>query len=219
MKKLIIAITSAFMLLGTSAMSMELRPAVGISGNMGVYAATGTEKNFNETGTLKTTTSEHGAMAKEFGSVFIEVGLSDVISLGLDYVPQTLETDQNISNDGANQNAVKAEFEDLTTVYAKLDLPLGGTYLKVGYSMVEVVSIEDMNSGNTYGNDNSNGVTVGLGYNHEVADGFSIRAELTGTDFSDVKADNGAAASGNRNEIVIKDMIGARGTISLVKSF
>ncbi len=85
--------------------------------------------------------------------------------------------------------------------------------------MVEVVSIEDMNSGSTYGNDNSNGVTVGLGYNHEVADGFSIRAELTGTDFSDVKADNGAAASGNRNEIVIKDMIGARGTISLVKSF
>mgnify|MGYP005994330161 CR=1 FL=1 len=33
MKKLIIAITSAFMLFATSAMSMDLRPAVGISGN------------------------------------------------------------------------------------------------------------------------------------------------------------------------------------------
>ena len=74
MKKLIIAITSAFMLFATSAISMELRPAVGISGNMGVYAATGTEKNFNETGTLNTTTDEHGAFATEFGSVFVEVG-------------------------------------------------------------------------------------------------------------------------------------------------
>ena len=43
MKKLIIAISSA-MLLATSAFSMDLRPSVGISGSMGVYAATGTEK-------------------------------------------------------------------------------------------------------------------------------------------------------------------------------
>ena len=226
MKKLIIAITSAFMLFATSAMSMDLRPAVGISGNMGVYAATGTEKNFNESGTLKTTTDEHGAFATEFGSVFVEVGLSDAISLGVDYVPMTLETPKNVSNENGgstpgedNSNTVEAHFEDLTTIYAKLNIPLGGTYLKFGYSMVDVVSIENMNSGNTYGNDTSDGLTVGLGYDHEVSNGFSIRAEITGTDFSDVKANNGVATTGNRNEIVIKDMIGARGTISLVKAF
>ena len=226
MKKLIIAITSAFILTATSAMSMDLRPAVGISGNMGVYAATGTEKNFNETGSLNTTTEEHGAFATEFGSVFVEVGLSDAVSLGLDYVPMTLETPKNISNENGgetagddNSNSVEAHFEDLTTIYAKLNIPLGGTYLKLGYSMVDVLSVENMNSGNTYGNDSSDGLTVGIGYDHEVSNGFSIRAEITGTDFSNVKADNGKAASGNRNEIVIKDMIGARGTISLVKAF
>ena len=226
MKKLIIAITSAFMLFATSAISMELRPAVGISGNMGVYAATGTEENFNETGTLNTTTDEHGAFATEFGSVFVEVGLSDAVSLGVDYVPQALETPKNVSNENGgetagddNSNTVEAHFEDLTTIYAKLNIPLGGTYLKVGYSMVDVISIENMNSGSTYGNDTSDGLTVGIGYDHEVSNGFSIRAEITGTDFSDVKADNGVATSGNRNEIVIKDMIGARGTISLVKAF
>ena len=226
MKKLIIAITSAFVLFATNAMSMDLRPAVGISGNMGVYAATGTEKNFNETGSLNTTTEEHGAFATEFGSVFVEVGLSDAVSLGLDYVPMTLETPKNISNENGgetagddNSNSVEAHFEDLTTIYAKLNIPLGGTYLKLGYSMVDVLSVENMNSGNTYGNDSSDGLTVGIGYDHEVSNGFSIRAEITGTDFSNVKADNGKAASGNRNEIVIKDMIGARGTISLVKAF
>lgn len=220
MKKLIIAITSVFMLMASNAMSMELRPAIGVSGNMGVFAATGTEKNFSETGTIKTTIDEHGAFATEFGSVFLELGLNDVISLGVDYVPQTLETPQNISNeDNANQNSVEAHFEDLTTVYAKLNLPLGGTYLKLGFSMADVISIENMNSGTTYGNDTTDGPTVGIGYNHEVAGGLSIRAEITGTDFSDVKANNGVATSGNRNEIIVKDMIGARGTISLVKSF
>ena len=228
MKKLIIAITSAFMLFATSAMSMDLRPAVGISGNIGVYAATGTEDNYNRTGTaIDETTKEHGAFATEFGSVFVELGLNDVISVGLDYVPQTLETPTNVSNDGgttatkpdgstANENTVKAHFNELTTVYAKLNLPLGGTYLKVGFSSVEVESRESMSSGNSYGNDDSSGYTVGIGYDHEVADGFSIRAEITGTDFSDVKTDNGQT---NKTEIRVEDMIGARGTISLVKSF
>ena len=228
MKKLIIAITSAFMLFATSAMSMDLRPAVGISGNIGVYAATGTEDNYNLAGTaIDETTKEHGAFATEFGSVFVELGLNDVISVGLDYVPQTLETPTNVSNDGgttatkpdgstANENTVKAHFNELTTVYAKLNLPLGGTYLKVGFSSVEVESRESMSSGNSYGNDDSSGYTVGIGYDHEVADGFSIRAEITGTDFSDVKTDNGQT---NKTEIRVEDMIGARGTISLVKSF
>ena len=226
MKKIIIAITSAFLLFATSAMSMDLRPAVGISGNLGVFAATGTEKNYDESGSLKTTTDEYGAFAAEFGSVFVELEMNDMVSLGIDYVLHTLETPQNISNENGgstsgqnNNNTVEAHFDDLTTIYAKLNLPLGGAYLKVGYSTVEVTSHEIMNSGNSYGNDTSDGYTVGLGYNHEVSNGVSIRAEITGTEFSDVKANNGVAATGNRNEISVKDMIGARGTISLVKAF
>ena len=226
MKKLIIAITSAFMLFATSAMSMDLRPAVGISGNMGVYAATGIENNFNDAGTaIDETTEEYGAFATEYASIFLEVGLNDVVSLGLDYVPQTLETPKNKSNDGpntkndgsaANENTVEAHFEDLTTLYAKINVPLGGTYLKLGYTQAEVISVENMSSGNSYGNDTTSGYTVGIGYDHEVSNGFSIRAELTGSDFSDVKTSNGQT---NKTEIQVKEMIGARGTISLVKSF
>ena len=144
MKKLIIAITSAFMLFATNAMSFDLRPAVGISGNIGVYAATGIENNFNDAGTaIDETTKEYGAFATEFGSLFVELPVNDTISVGLDYVPMTLETPTNVSNDGknikpdgssGNENTVKAHFTDLTTVYAKLNLPLGGTYLKVGFS-------------------------------------------------------------------------------------
>ena len=73
-----------------------------------------------------------------------------------------------------------------------------------------------MSSGNTYGNDSTTGITLGVGYNHEVSNGISIRAEVTASEFDDVKATNGQT---NKTDITIQNMIGARGTISLVKSF
>ena len=80
----------------------------------------------------------------------------------------------------------------------------------------KVISVENMNSGNSYGNDTTSGMTAGLGYNHEIAGGVSVRAEVTVSEFGDVKTTNGNT---NKNEIKVEDMIGARGTISIVKSF
>ena len=218
MKKLIIAITSAFILFAHNAMSIEMRPSIGISGNSGVYAATGIENNFNEAGTaIDETTKEHGAFNETFMSVFAEMSLNDSISIGIDYVPSSIETPENVSNDGGvNTNKVYVTFEDLTTIYAKLNVPLGGTYLKVGYSTVNVMSNESMSSGNSYGNDRSDAISFGLGYAHELADGLAVRAEITGSEFSDVTTTNGQT---NKTEIKVEDMIGARGTISVVKSF
>ena len=216
MKKLIIAISSIWLLTVSSAMSIS--PSIGISGNLAVYAATGTEKNFNDGGTaVDTTTDEHGAFVAEYGSIFLEAALNDVISVGVDYVPMDFETPENISQeDQTNTRTVSARFDDLTTVYAKLNVPLGGTYLKVGYSQADVTSNENGGSGNSYGNDTTSGLTVGLGYNHEVANGLAVRLEVTGTDFSDVQVNNGQT---NKTEITVKDIIGARGTLSIVKSF
>ena len=190
-------------------MSMEFRPSIGISGNVGVYAATGTENNYNNAGSaIDETTKEHGAFAAEFGSIFIEAALNDMVSVGLDYA-SSFETPENISNeDQTNQRSVSAEFTDLTTLYAKLNLPLGGAYMKVGYSQADVTTNENGGSGNTYGDDTTDGFTVGLGYNHELAGGLSVRLEVTGTDFSDVKVDNGQT---NKTEFEVKEMIGARG--------
>tara|TARA_B100001121_G_scaffold288874_1_gene287364 strand:+ start:17 stop:664 length:648 start_codon:yes stop_codon:yes gene_type:complete len=215
MKKLIIAISSIWLLTVSSAMSIS--PSIGISGNLGVYAATGTEKNFNEGGTaVDTTIDEHGAFAAEYPSIFVEAALTDTVSIGLDYAA-SFETPENVSNeDQGNQRTVSAEFTDLTTVYAKLNIPLGGAYIKVGYSQADVTSNENGGSGNSYGNDTTDGYTVGLGYNHELTNGVSVRLEVTGTDFSDVKVNNGQT---NKTEIQVKEMIGARGTLSIVKSF
>ena len=218
MKKLIIAISSAFILFANSAMSMDLRPSIGISGNTAVYAATGIEENYNEAGSAIDTTSRvTGAFQESYASIFAEMSLNDVIAVGLDYVPSDIETPENVSQENEpNENKVYVAFEDLTTIYAKLNVPLGGTYLKVGYSTVNVMSNESMSSGNSYGNDRSDAISFGLGYAHELADGLAVRAEITGSEFSDVTTTNGQT---NKTEIKVEDMIGARGTISVVKSF
>ena len=218
MKKLIIAISSVFMLMVSSASSMDLRPAIGVSASSAVYAATGVENNFNEAGSaIDETTKEYGAFQADYPSLFVELGLTDAISVGVDMVLDTIVTPTNTSNeDQSNENTVKAEIENLATLYAKIDIPLGGTYIKIGYSQADVNSVETMSSGNSYGNDQTEGPMAGLGYNHEFADGLSLRAEVTVTEFEDVETNNGQT---NKTEIKIQDMIGARGTISLVKSF
>ena len=218
MKKLIIAISSAFILFANSAMSMDLRPSIGISGNTAVYAATGIEENYNEAGSAIDTTSRvTGAFQESYVSIFAEMSLNDVIAVGLDYVPSDIETPENVSQENEpNENKVYVAFEDLTTIYAKLNVPLGGTYLKVGYSTVNVISNETMNSGSKYGNDRTDALVFGLGYAHEVSNGLAVRAEITASEFSDVNTSNDAT---NKNTIKVEDIIGARGTISIVKSF
>ncbi|MGL3827193.1 outer membrane beta-barrel protein [Candidatus Pelagibacter communis] len=214
MKK-IITICFSLLLLSTSAYSATF--SIGASGNIAAYAASGTESEF-DAGAIVSSNRETGAFTTEYGSVFGEIGINEIFSVGVDYVPMTFETPVNKSNeDQTNENRVHAEFEDLTTIYAKINIPLGGTYLKVGYSQVDVLTKEAMSSGSTYGNDTTQGPTLGLGYNHDVSNGFSIRAEVSASSFDDVSANSGAGA--NRTQYDITDMIGARGTISLVKTF
>ena len=222
MKKLIIVAVFAIFS-ASSAMSASLTditPSVGISLNNAAFAGEGNSRENNETGSVDVTTDEYGAFTETYGSIFLEAGFGDVISLGIEYVPSGISSPTNTSreNEGSN-SSVSADFEDLTTVYAKINVPLGGTYLKFGFSQVDVVINDKMESGNTYKDVDTEGYTAGIGYAHEISNGFSIRAEVMASQFDDVQTDNGVAASGNRNVVQVESMWGAKGTVSLVKSF
>ena len=222
MKKLIIVAVFAIFS-ASSAMSASLTditPSVGVSLNNAAFAGEGNSRENNETGSVDVTTDEHGAFAETYGSIFLEAGFGDVISLGIEYVPSGISSPTNTSreNEGSN-SSVSADFEDLTTVYAKINVPLGGTYLKFGFSQVDVVINDKMASGNTYKDVDTEGYTAGIGYAHEISNGFSIRGEVMASQFDDVQTDNGVAATGNRNVVQVESMWGAKGTVSLVKSF
>ena len=238
MKKLIsIAVFAVFS--ASSAMSAGLSPSVGVSLNASAFAGQGTEKNFNEAGTVNDSTTEYGAFAEEFGSVFVELGLSDNFSIGLDHVPGTIESPKNFSREGGvtrdtttgsndpGTSSVQVDFEELTTLYFKANVPmLGGTYVKAGIAQVDIKVNENMVSGNTYADKSTDGYVAAIGYNFDLDTmGLSIRTEVMAHTFEAVKTDNGIAvgsgtpANGGRNEITVDEMFGARATISLVKSF
>ena len=224
MKKLIlIAVFAVF----SASSAIAVTPSIGVSYNQAGYAGEGIEKNFDESGSLRTTTEEYGAFSESYGSVFVELGLNELVSIGVDYVPSGISSPTNTSREGTTKgkldpgkSEVSADFEDLLTIYARINVPfLGGTYLKAGFSQVDVVINESMVSGNEYADVNTEGYMAGIGYNHELTNGVSLRAEATVNQFDDVQSNNGVATSGNRNEVFVESMWGARGTISVVKSF
>ena len=216
MKKLFISAVFAIFS-ASSAMSAsidDLNFSLGISGSQAAFAGEGIERNFDESGALRTVTEEYGAFTDSVASVFVEIGLGEVVSLGIDYVPGEIGTPENTSREGTNgteqpnagSTKVQVDFEDLTTYYVKINLPLGNTYLKAGFHDTNVVINESVDSGNKYADTTTEGYSAGLGYAHELSNGLAVRAEVIGMSFEDVKANNGVATTGNHNKIEVDKM-------------
>ena len=124
-------------------------------------------------------------------SIFIEKELGP-LTIGVDYVPDALETetaeqtttDKTTSATAASvTNTVQVDFEDLTTVYAALNLGESGAYVKAGHVMVDINTNESLGTGSTYGNTDITGVALGVGYSNDFGNGMFIRAEGTYMEF------------------------------------
>ena len=129
----------------------------------------------------------------DFGlaSIFIEKTLGDRLSIGLDYVPTSLdsETAENITNkagsggtadgnhvDSAATNTVQVDFEDLTTLYAMININ-ENVYLKAGVMQVDVQTNENLGTGSSYGNTQLDGTMFAIGYSRDLDNGAFVRLE------------------------------------------
>jgi len=133
MKKLVATLLATILLtVNASALGLS-NLSIGVSGGKGVFAATGLEKEYDETGTTSHDTTEYGAFEENWKTVFVEFAPTDVLSFGVSKVLDTLETPENINsaNNATNTSKVKAEFENWVTIYAKVNVPLGGLFLKI----------------------------------------------------------------------------------------
>ena len=214
MKKIIISLLLALGL-ATSSYAVSLEGlSVGVAGSHAGFYAVGTENTDNDPTGVDDTT-EAGAFTANHVSVFAEYSLGP-ISIGLDYIPQQIETPKNTNIQGAITNTVKGEFENHTTLYGLIPLPLGGLYLKAGVVYVDLISVETLNTGGKYGDTDTTGAMGGIGYSIEAADGVNIRAEVTAVEYDGVSMSN--SADGTKS-VSLSDMMSAFGTISIVKSF
>ena len=78
------------------------------------------------------------------------------------------------------------------------------------------IDVTSENAGTYSDPGNTDGIMIGLGYEHEAGDGVAVRAELAYHEFDDVTANNGIT---DKNEITVSNMQGGTARVSLVKSF
>ena len=187
MKKFIIAIAMLFGFISSASAISGVN--IGISLTAGQFEADGAAEKFTgahggsavpSPGNVTKKASDEGDSAEAlfyFPSIFIEKTLGDRLAIGVDYVPTTLESEtaENIQNraggasivDSQTTNTVQVDFEDLTTVYAKINLN-NGLYFKAGVVSVDVVTKENLGTGGAYGNTDLDGKCC-IGYNRDQA--------------------------------------------------
>tara|TARA_B110000037_G_C17023659_1_gene466402 strand:- start:185 stop:883 length:699 start_codon:yes stop_codon:yes gene_type:complete len=218
MKKIITAI--AFIALSTvSAKAVDFGNfsfTGGLAQNTSVWGASGTEKEYNESGLLPEINKEHGVFTDDYSSHFIELGLGQYVSIGYEMASDPIKTPSNVTNEGdpAQQATVQVDFNDFATQYIKLNIP-GGMFVKYGATEVDIKVNETILSGSTYADRTTEGTSIGLGYQGNIGEsGLGFRIETNYVEFDSVTTDNGhsIAASnstnGGRNEIKVDNMEG-----------
>ena len=223
-KKIAILALSFVSFLGVQSASAMEGFSVGVAFNQTAFMGTGKETMTGSGGdtTKAKVTEEEGAFEDTVESFFAGYAANDVLSIGVERFFDSVKTPENkniqqtkTTGAGNISNTVKASFEDHTTVYANINLPYNA-YVKVGYVMVDVLTQESLATGSKYGDVNTKGYTVGLGYQFDADNGIFVRAEVSATAYDDVNATSTADSS---KKVEVTDMYGAIGALKIGKSF
>ena len=169
MKKLLLSVV--FSVLYVTSASADMGVNVGVTGSAGIFAASATETHTSAGGTNQNG-SEHGSAG--WGSIMLEATVNDRLMIGIDYVPQSLETDTtesartdktSVGDDTGSivTNKVQIDLEDLTTIYVGAMLT-ENFFVKAGAMTVDVITNENLGTGGSYGNTELDGTMFGMGY-------------------------------------------------------
>ena len=220
--KIAILVISFVSFLGVQSASAQVEGfSIGVGMNYTGFYGVGKETTTSSGDGVSKVTEEAGAFDDTIGSVFVEYAVNDQVSVGLEYIVDSVDTPENKnvqqnSNGSSNlTNTVKASFEDHTTFYANFNMP-GNTYAKVGLVMVDVSTEENLATGGAYPDVDTHGLTLGLGYNHSVDNGVFVRAEITATQYDDVSTSN---SNETDKKVSVSDMMSATAGIKIGKTF
>ena len=216
MKKIIVFLITSMFFFG-QASAVDFSVSVGVSGSTAVFHAEGEE---NENGELS---KEDATGVADFGSVFAEASINDMITIGVDFVTDSIssETAESVVDDKTTTYAstrttqkVQVDFNDLTTYYVMVNLT-EGLYVRGGVINVDVITNESLGTGSTYGDTTMDGTVMGVGYNRTLDNGVFFRVEGNYMDLGN----KSLTASNGDNKVSLNDLIGASAKISIGKSF
>jgi hypothetical protein len=232
MKKIIISI---LLLLGTFSMaSAEIGLKLGISGNIGLFEATGFETEAGEkngTGTAGVDKAESiGAM----GSVFVEKTLTFLpgplsrLSIGYDHVVHKIQTGTSSRRDidlvaktlghhpqRTGDNKAAATIDNINTLYLTARIT-DWLFIRAGSVEADVETQESLFTGSKYGNTTVDGTVYGIGVEHKSDNGFFMRAEWNSLDLDGNKL---TSTTNSANSITLTDITGESARLSVGKEF
>ena len=222
-KALLVIVTSFVFANYASAFSFS----AGVAGNLQVYAGKGVEHNGGTTG--NNLQEANGAFDSSHPAIFLEGDVTDMVTIGLEYAPEAIESPENINvqRDGTTggdytggsdkTNKASVEYEDITTLYANISLPqIEGSYLKLGYISMDVITTESLGTGGSYNDVDLDGILVGAGYKRMGDNGMFVAVEVTVADMDDVEATN---TTDTTKKVQVKDIYGATASLRIGKTF
>ena len=205
MKK-ILTILLSFLFISFHSAKAEM--GVGITYALHMLDASGTETT-KHSGQKNNGSHEEDAVVLE---LFTEAILDNGSTLGIAYIPtrdmgSKSRTDSNGEGDSGTYKAA-AELDNVVQVYTDVALPMDvygqSLYVKLGIQHATITTLESLNSGSSYPDEDVFGYTVGLGTKGDLPYGNNLyyKADLTYTDFEDYEA----TASGNKVVAELEDV-------------
>ena len=210
MKKTILVLIS-FLFISFQAVKAEV--GVGITGAAHFLDASGTETT-RTSGQKNTGSHSEDAVVPE---LFIETITDNGGAFGIAYIPtrsmgSKSRSDTSTTGDGQDTGTYKAEAELDNVIQIYGDIPLTDLagfpiYAKVGVQHATITTLESLNSGSTYPDQDGFGFTLGLGTKGDLPLGNNLyyKADVTYTDFEDYSA-NDEDGTGNKVEADLEDV-------------
>jgi hypothetical protein len=213
MKKILVGITALFFAANVASAAPQIKIGASVTGAE-FSGAKATEEHKG------VETSETDTLAAAYGSIFVEVSVMDMFSVGLDYIPYAIEG-ETVSNTSANPqgtvqgtNSASVDINDHVMAYVLVPFADSGVYAKAGVSHASVTVDENMYRGTTYSNEEMRGGHLSLGYEHSF-DMLFVRAEAGISEYETVESNS----SSNNTRVKAKLGDGVHARLSVGKSF
>ena len=209
LKKCISILASIFLFLTVSA---KAEMGIGITGAYHMMGGDGSETT-RQSGEVNNGSVDENVVVPE---VFVEAVADSGFAFGISYIPtrelgnkSRTDTSAATGQESGTYTA-KAELDNVFQIYS--DLPVTDTvYLKLGIQHVTVSTLESLNSGSEYPNEDLLGYTAGLGTKGDLPYGNNLyyKAEVTYTNFETYeKVSNGNKVVADLDDIAAKLSIG-----------
>ena len=225
-------LVSSSLLVLTTFNAMAERPTIAIGGTVsyGGYVSSGQETE----GATNVEVSHKETEAMEIGytSLFAEITVADRVTIGVDYMADSVTTDTSTRvdttvgaagtsvTDGNNSgtSSVEAEFSDMITGYVELRL-FNGFYAKYGAMEIDIQTKENLHTDSSYPNITLKGNSYGFGFKNTWENGVFVKSETMLHDWNAINITASGCTDTCNNTKVSGSLDGAVATFKIGKQF